>query len=289
MNILVTGANGQLGTEIRNRCGLYSDRFIFTDVSEIPGVETVNLDITNIAAVRIIAEAEKIDAIINCAAYTNVDAAEDDADFANLLNNTAVKNLATVAAERNALLVHISTDYVFSGEAFKPIPETAEPDPRSVYGATKLAGEKAVENSGCKYMIIRTAWLYSPYGKNFVKTMLKLTNEKDSLKVVADQVGTPTYAGDLADFILFAIAKGPVQGIYHFTNEGVISWYDFTQAIAFLAGNVCDIRPCASKDYPAKASRPNYSVLDKSRVRQTYNYNIPYWFDSLRICIEKLK
>ena len=291
MNILVTGANGQLGTELRNVSSGSKDHWIFSDVNELPGVETVSLDITNASAVEIICESEKVDLIINCAAYTNVDMAEDDPAMAELLNHTAVKNLSSVAAKRKAALIHISTDYIFNGEAFAPIPEDAQPSPLGIYGATKYAGECAIQRSGCKAIILRTAWLYSPYGKNFVKTMRNLTSGRDNIKVVADQVGTPTYARDLAEFIAGIVAKRQLSltGTYNFTDEGVTSWYDFAVAICRMSGNVCDIRPCTSSEYPTKARRPHYSVLDKSRVKNVFGVSLPWWQDSLRKCIDRIE
>lgn len=286
--ILVTGAAGQLGSEMRNLAPATSDRYIFSDVAVIPGVETVRLDITDVEAVRLVCDSEKVDVIVNCAAYTNVDKAESDAAMADLLNNKAAGNLAKVAAERGALLVHVSTDYVFGGDACRPYVEDSPTSPLGVYGATKLLGEEAVKASGCKYLIFRTAWLYSPYGKNFVKTIKQLSAERDSLKVVADQVGTPTYAADLAAVIVKAISDGKKRGIYHFTDEGVCSWYDFACAIRDLAGNKCDIAPCRSEDYPSKAARPHYSVLDKTKVRNDFSLNIPHWYDSLIKCMNRL-
>lgn len=286
--ILVTGAAGQLGSEMRNLAPATSDRYIFSDVAVIPGVETVRLDITDVEAVRLVCDSEKVDVIVNCAAYTNVDKAESDAAMADLLNNKAAGNLAKVAAERGALLVHVSTDYVFGGDACRPYVEDSPTSPLGVYGATKLLGEEAVKASGCKYLIFRTAWLYSPYGKNFVKTIKQLSAERDSLKVVADQVGTPTYAADLAAVIVKAISDGKKRGIYHFTDEGVCSWYDFACAIRDLAGNKCDIAPCRSEDYPSKAARPHYSVLDKTKVRNDFSLNIPHWYDSLKKCMNRL-
>ena len=286
--ILVTGAAGQLGSEMRNLAPAAKDRYIFSDVAVIPGVETVRLDITDIDAVRLVCDSEKVDVIVNCAAYTNVDKAESDAAMADLLNNKAAGNLARVAAERGALLVHVSTDYVFGGDACRPYVEDSPTSPLGVYGATKLLGEEAVKASGCKYLIFRTAWLYSPYGKNFVKTMIQLTAERDSLKVVADQVGTPTYAADLASVIVKAISDGRRTGVYHFTDEGVCSWFDFACAIRDLAGNKCDIAPCRSEDYPSKAARPHYSVLDKTKVRSDFSISIPHWYESLKKCIDRL-
>lgn len=291
MNILVTGANGQLGTELRNVTAGSRDNYIFTDIVPLPGVETRILDITDIAAVRAVCDAEGIDAIVNCAAYTNVDKAEDEPSLARLLNSDSAGNLAKVAAERNAALIHISTDYVFDGETPIPCREDRPTCPSGVYGSTKLAGEKEIEKSGCRWIIIRTAWLYSPYGKNFVKTMLRLTEEKDSLKVVFDQIGTPTYARDLASLILGIIdGRGfDKTGIYHFSDEGAISWYDFAKAICEIGGNKCDIRPCHTDEYPSKAPRPRYSVLDKTKVKETFGVSIPYWRDSLENCISRIR
>lgn len=291
MNILVTGANGQLGTEFRNLSKNSSHKCIFTDVNSQPGIETVYLDITNIDAIRIIAESEKIDAIVNCAAYTNVDKAEDDLSMADLLNHSSAENLAIVAKERGIALIHISTDYVFSGSASSPRKEEDEKEPIGVYGATKLAGERAIQESGCRYLIFRTSWLYSPYGKNFVKTMISLTKEKPEIKVVFDQVGTPTYAKDLATLILKVLSEGLTSdsGIYHYSNEGAISWYDFAKEISALAGTSGKILPCLSEEFPTKSSRPHYSVLDKTKVKKEFGIEIPYWRDSLKDCIERLK
>ena len=291
MNVLVTGANGQLGNELRNAAASSRDRFVFTDVSSIPGVETVYLDITNLDAVEIICDSERIDVIVNCAAYTNVDKAEDDSATALLLNSTAAGILAKVAADRGATLIHISTDYVFHGDRTIPWREDWPTDPLGVYGSTKLLGERKIADSGCKSIIFRTAWLYSPYGNNFVKTMLRLTAERDFLKVVFDQMGTPTYAKDLADLIVKVINEGLLEktGIYHYTDEGAISWYDFAKAICEIGGNTCDIRPCHTGEYPSKADRPRFSVLDKTKVKETFNITIPYWRDSLAECIKRIK
>lgn len=291
MNILVTGANGQLGTELRNITADSRNRYIFSDVISLPGVETVNLDITNIEAIRIICESERIDVIVNCAAYTNVDKAEDDTQMAMLINSTAAGNLARVAGERGATLIHISTDYVFNGRTAIPYKEDHPTAPLGVYGSTKLAGEKEIEKSGCRWIILRTAWLYSPYGRNFVKTMRQLTAERDSLKVVFDQVGTPTYARDLASLIATIIDRGMLDrtGIYHFSNEGAVSWYDFAKAICELCGNTCDIKPCHTGEYPTKAVRPHFSVFDKTKVKETFGIAIPYWKDSLKDCIDRLQ
>jgi len=291
MNILVTGANGQLGTELRNVTAGSRDNYIFSDVISLSGAETTNLDITDINALRILCDAEKVDVIVNCAAYTNVDKAEDEPAMAMLLNCTAAGNLAKVAKERDAVLIHISTDYVFHGDIPMPCKEDWPTDPLGVYGSTKLAGEKEITKSGCKSIIIRTAWLYSPYGRNFVKTMLRLTEERDSLKVVFDQIGTPTYAHDLATLIATIINDGRLSctGIYHFSNEGAISWFDFAKAISEIGGTTCDIHPCHTEEYPSKARRPRFSVLDKTKVKETFGITIPYWRDSLVDCIKRIK
>ena len=292
MNILVTGANGQLGTALREAPKRDGDRWIFTDVTALPGVETVYLDITDPTAVQIVCESEQVDVIVNCAAYTNVDKAEDDQATADLVNRQAPANLAIAAKSRNALLIHISTDYVFRGDKSVPYGEDDATDPAGVYGVTKLAGERAIRESGCNYLIFRTAWLYSPWGKNFVKTMLQLLQTRPEIRVVCDQVGTPTYAPDLAALIARVIVTRDFgkTGTYHFTDEGVISWYDFTMAIRDISGlNQCRVAPCLSADYPTKAERPHYSVLDKSKVRATFGQPIPYWRDSLEQCIKRLQ
>lgn len=283
MNILVTGANGQLGNEMRRISAGSRDHYIFTDVAE--------LDITDASAVSDMVKGNDVEVIVNCAAYTNVDKAEDDEATADLLNNVAVRNLAEAAAAADALLIHVSTDYVFSGNGCTPYTEDSPVEPLGAYGRTKLAGEKSLAASGCRYMIFRTAWLYSPFGKNFVKTMRKLTAEKDTLNVVFDQVGTPTYAGDLAALICKVISERMTdrQGIYHFSDEGVCSWYDFAVEICSLSGNVCDIRPCHSDEFPSRVKRPHFSVLDKTLVKNTFGISIPYWKDSLKKCIDELK
>lgn len=283
MNILVTGANGQLGNEMRRVSANSGNRYLFTDVNE--------LDITDLDAVRSMMRQEQVDVIVNCAAYTNVDKAEDDFAMADLLNNRAVENLAIAAKEADATLVHISTDYVFRGDRNIPCRETWETDPLGIYGKTKLEGERSLIATGCKYLIFRTAWLYSPFGKNFVKTMRQLTATKDSLKVVFDQVGTPTYAGDLAALIHKLIEEDLLhhQGIYHFSNEGVCSWYDFAREISELSGNRCDIQPCHSDEFPSRVERPHFSVLDKTKVKETFGIKIPYWKDSLKKCISELE
>jgi dTDP-4-dehydrorhamnose reductase len=290
MNILVTGANGQLGTEMRNVSALSKDRYVFTDVNSVEGCETLLLDITDLSALCEIASKEEISVIINCAAFTNVDAAEDNPSLADLLNHKAASNLAQIAKERNATLIHISTDYVFQGNRPTPCMEDWPTEPLGVYGKTKLAGEQSIIASGCKYIMFRTAWLYSPYGKNFVKTMRKLTSEKDNIKVVFDQVGTPTYAADLADVIYKIISERLLdrQGIYHYSNEGVISWYDFAKAICELSGNNCDIQPCHSDEFPSKVQRPSFSVLDKTKIKKVFGITVPYWRDSLVKCINRM-
>lgn len=285
MNILVTGANGQLGTCMRNAAKNSKDNFIFTDVAE--------LDITDAKAVAKIVKDNGINVIVNCAAYTNVDKAESDVEFAELLNASAVKNLAEAAKANNGTLIHISTDYVFGGsQGNTPRTETEPVNPTGVYGMTKLHGEQAIEASGCKALIFRTAWLYSEYGKNFVKTMLNLTSIKPELKVVFDQVGTPTYAQDLADAIVAIISSRKFEGnegIFHYSNEGVCSWFDFTKSIAEVAGNTdCDIQPCHSDEFPSPVVRPSYSVLDKTKFKNTFGLTVPYWTDSLRKCIQNL-
>lgn len=301
MNILVTGANGQLGNEMRILAKNSADKYVFTDVvdaseesitmlKKLAGddikTDTEHLDITNIDAIRDVVGREKIDAIVNCAAYTNVDAAEDNYDLAELLNAEAPENLAIAMKEVNGLLIHISTDYVFGKEPYNtPCKEDQKGTPTGVYGLTKLHGEQAIQNVGCKYVIIRTAWLYSEFGKNFVKTMLNLTATKPQLKVVFDQVGTPTYAGDLAKTII-TILSNPVEGVYHFSNEGVCSWFDFTKMIAEYAGNIgCDIQPCHSDEFPSKVKRPAFSVLDKTKVKDTFKVKIQYWTESLKDCL----
>lgn len=291
LNVLVTGANGQLGRALRDASAGSKAHFIFTDVNELPGSETVYLDVTNAEAVQITADSEEADVIINCASYTNVDGAEDDTALAEQLNAAAVTSVATVARKRGATLIHISTDYIFSGDASSPISEDAAPAPLNVYGATKLAGEKAALKSGCKCIILRTAWLFSEYGRNFVKTIMALGAVRPEIKVVSDQVGSPTYAPDLALFIIHIIDGGLLShtGIYNFTNEGVTSWYDFASAICELAGNSCKVLPCSSEQYRTRARRPKYSVLDKSKVKETFGVNIPWWEDSLSKCILNLK
>lgn len=305
MNILVTGANGQLGREMRIASQNSQDHYIFTDVVDAEGVETTKLDITNRDDVRKMVAEEHVDVIVNCAAYTNVDKAESDQDFCELLNAKAPENLAVVMKEANGLLVHISTDYVFGADPYNtPCREDQQGTPTGVYGMTKLHGEQNILRTGVKHLIIRTAWLYSEYGKNFVKTMLNLTATKPLLKVVFDQVGTPTYAGDLAAVIMTALedykketysSPRPASnysktGIYHYSNEGVCSWYDFTKQIARMAGNTaCDIQPCHSDEFPSPVIRPAYSVFDKTKIKETFGVKVPYWMDSLEKCMAQLQ
>ena len=290
MNILVTGANGQLGNEMQKVSKHSQDHYIFTDVCD--GYE--KLDITNLDAIRQMVAQLDVKCIINCAAWTNVDAAETAGDIVEQLNAKAPENLAMAMKEVEGLLVHISTDYVFGGDPYNtPCREDQKGSPTGVYGLTKLHGEQRILATGVKHIIIRTAWLYSEFGKNFVKTMLSLTATKPQLKVVFDQCGTPTYAGDLADVIYDIIENRKFdnnEGIYHFSNEGVCSWYDFTKVIAQMAGHTtCDIQPCHSDEFPSPVKRPAYSVLDKSKIKDTFGITIPYWTDSLRKCIAALQ
>ena len=290
MNILVTGANGQLGNEIQKVSKHSQDHYIFTDVCD--GYE--KLDITNLDAIRQMVAQFDVKCIINCAAWTNVDAAETAGDIVEQLNAKAPENLAMAMKEVGGLLVHISTDYVFGGDPYNtPCREDQKGSPTGVYGRTKLHGEQRILATGVKHIIIRTAWLYSEFGKNFVKTMLSLTATKPELRVVFDQCGTPTYAGDLADVIYDIIENRKFdnnEGIYHFSNEGVCSWYDFTKVIAQMAGHTtCDIQPCHSDEFPSPVKRPAYSVLDKSKIKDTFGITIPYWTDSLRKCIAALQ
>lgn len=286
MNILVTGANGQLGHEMQRVAKSSNHNYIFTDVAD--GYE--KLDITNIEDIRNMVKNNNLDIIVNCAAYTNVDKAESDYDTADLINNTAAGNLATAMKEAGGTLIHISTDYVFQGDRNTPCQEDWTTNPLGVYGKTKLAGEAAIATTGCNSIIIRTAWLYSQWGKNFVKTMQSLTATHDTLKVVFDQVGTPTFAGDLADTIAHIINTGQTNktGIYHFSNEGVCSWYDFAKMICKLSGNTCDISPCYSEEFPSPVKRPHFSVLDKRKIKETFGIKVPYWTDSLEVCIKQL-
>ena len=290
MNILVTGANGQLGNEMRIVSKASADKYIFTDVCEQEGNETTFLDITDLQAVRQIVEENNVNAIVNCAAYTNVDAAESAEELAEKLNATAPENLAKAMKEVNGLLIQISTDYVFGKEPYNtPCHEDQQGTPTGVYGLTKLHGEQKIIATGCNHVIIRTAWLYSEYGKNFCKTMLNLTGTKPQLKVVFDQCGTPTYAYDLA-LAITEILKKPVNGIYHYSNEGVCSWYDFTKMIAEYSGQTgCNIQPCHSDEFPSPVKRPAYSVLDKTKIKETFGVKVPYWTDSLKLCINNLR
>lgn len=321
MNILVTGANGQLGSEMRLLAQNSSDSFIFTDVNQVEGQDTTYLDITDRQAIKNIVREHNIQCVVNCAAWTNVDACETDASLAELakkLNTDAPENLALAMKETNGLLIHISTDYVFGTEPYNtPCNEERQGTPTGVYGITKKEGEVRIEACGCKHVIIRTAWLYSEYGKNFCKTMLKLTAERPTLQVVYDQCGTPTYALDLAKAIC-AILKDynttltpltethrsactesnyPKSGIYHYSNLGVCSWFDFTKMIQDIANQLsdktdvkrnCKIVPCLSRQYPSPVKRPAYSVLDKTKIQTTFGVEIPYWTDSLRQCIANL-
>ena len=290
MNILVTGCNGQLGNEMQLQAKNNNQHlFFFTDVVLPENSIAQKLDITNEQEVETFVEKNSIDCIVNCAAYTAVDKAENDGELCNLLNNIAPGYLAKAVEKRRGSIVQISTDYVFDGTSNKPMTEEQPTCPNSVYGRTKLAGEERVKNNCKNHLIIRTAWLYSTYGNNFVKTMIRLGKEKSELGVIFDQVGTHTYARDLATAILTAINQGIVPGIYHFSNEGVISWYDFTKAIHRIAGiTTCHVKPLHTTEYPTPAARPHYSVLDKTKIKNTYGIEIPYWEDSLHECISKL-
>lgn len=305
MNILVTGANGQLGNEMRIVAKDSKDNYFFTDVVEVEGQDTTILDITNLDAIRSIVSEKNINVIVNCAAYTNVDAAESNEALAEKLNAEAPKNLAIAIKEVNGLLIHISTDYVFGGDPYNtPCREKQTGTPTGVYGLTKLHGEQGIISTNCNFVILRTAWLYSELGKNFVKTMMNLTATKSQLKVVFDQVGTPTYALDLAKAITVIVEDYKKEcseynhhwslysrcGVYHYSNEGVCSWFDFTKMIAEYAGNnICDIQPCHSDEFPSPVKRPVYSVLDKTKVKETFGITIPYWTESLKKCICNLK
>ena len=299
MNILITGANGQLGNEMRIIARDSSDRYVFTDVNQVEGVETTYLDITDLDAIKKTVADNDIRLIVNCAAFTNVDAAESAEQLAEKLNATAPENLAKAMKEVGGLLVQISTDYVFGKEPYNvPCKEHQKGTPTGVYGMTKLHGEQKIMATGCNHVIIRTAWLYSEFGKNFCKTMLNLTSTKPQLKVVFDQVGTPTYAYDLAKAIAVVIedykASGngayAKTGVYHYSNEGVCSWYDFTKMIAEYAGNTaCDIQPCHSNEYPSPVTRPSFSVLDKTKIKETFGVKVPYWTDSLKQCLANLR
>ena len=284
-NILVTGADGQLGREMRTLGAASRHRYFFTDVAD--------LDITDANTVRRFVENERIDAIVNCAAYTNVDKAEEEVETADRINREAVRNLAEAAKACDATLFHISTDYVFGGDSYNtPYKEEQQGTPTGVYGYTKFLGEQAIQAVGCNHVIIRTAWLYSEFGKNFCKTMMNLTATKPQLKVVFDQVGTPTYALDLARAIAMVLERfdGSQTGIYHYSNEGVCSWFDFTKMIAEYSGKTeCDVQPCHSDEFPSPVKRPSYSVLDKTKIKKVFGVKIPYWTDSLKQCISNLK
>lgn len=285
MNILVTGANGQLGNEMRRLGAVSPNNYIFTDVAE--------LDITDANAVIAAVKENAIGIIVNCAAYTNVDKAESDEATAELINSTAVRNLAVAMKEVGGTLFHVSTDYVFGLDGNTPRTEDMPVNPLGVYGRTKLNGELAIKESGCKALIFRTAWLYSEFGNNFLKTMMRLTAEREQLNVVFDQAGTPTYAGDLA-LAIFSIIEAGVyegnEGIYHFSDEGLCSWYDFAVEIAAAAGNTnCRIIPCHSSEFPSPVTRPTYSVLDKTKIKNTFDIDIPHWRESMEYCIKRIK
>ncbi len=300
MNILVTGANGQLGNEMRILAQDSADRYIFTDVNTVEGLQTTYLDITDPDAIRAMVRDHSVDVIVNCAAFTNVDAAETNQPLAERLNADAPGLLAQAMKEVNGLLVHISTDYVFGKEPYNvPCREDQTGTPTGVYGLTKLHGEQRIAATACKHVIIRTAWLYSEFGKNFCKTMMTLTATKPQLKVVFDQTGTPTYALDLANAILAVLAdyaSEPLSatyskaGIYHYSNEGVCSWFDFTMMIAEFCGTTaCNIQPCHSSEFPSPVTRPSYSVLDKTKIKDTFGIAIPYWTTSLKRCILNMR
>ena len=283
-NILVTGANGQLGSELRKIGFTALDDVFFTDIAE--------LDITSYEAVAKFVEEHEIDTIVNCAAYTAVDKAEDEPEAAARINTEAVANLAKVANNQDCLLIHVSTDYVFNGMGEKPYTEKDRPEPVSVYGKTKLAGEEAIKKSGCLYIIIRTAWLYSAFGNNFVKTILRLAGERSEISVVSDQVGSPTYAEDLARAIVTIMEnddRGMCEGVYHFSDEGVCSWYDFASEIVRISGLPCRVKPVTTAEYPTRTRRPAYSVLDKSKIRNTFKVAVPDWKESLAACMKELK
>jgi len=285
MNILVTGASGQLGLSVRDAANCSDNNFVFSDIRAEGDV--IPLDITDAFAVGKVLKDNEISAIVNCAAYTDVNRAESEPDVAELVNCKAAGVLAEAAAEAGALLVHISTDYVFAGDSCRPYTEADATSPLGVYGRTKLAGEKAIEASGCRYLILRTSWLYSNYGKNFYKTMLDLTASRPVVKVVSDQTGTPTWASDLAEAIV-TILDGNMSfesGVYHYSNEGVCSWYDFAKEICAGVGYLCDVMPCRSEDYPSPVRRPHFSVLDKTRFKETFGIEIPHWRESLLSCI----
>lgn len=287
MNVLVTGGCGQLGRSIAVMAEGTGHRFIYADLRADADSCVVALDITDAEAVRSIVRENEVDAIVNCAGYTDVERSESEEDKAFAVNAEAVGILASVAKENGVTLIHVSTDYIFDGHGSEPYGEDAEPAPLSAYGRSKLAGELAVLASGCSHIIIRTSWLYSSFGKNFVKTILSKSASQPSLKVVCDQIGTPTYAGDLAEFILLLLEPYNIvrHGIYNYSNEGVCSWYDLAWEVCDLSGNLCEVLPCRTGDYPVKAARPHYSVLDKTKVKETFGIGIPHWKDSLRYCL----
>ena len=289
MNILVTGCMGQLGRSFRNAMELSDHRCIFTDVRD--GDDVMALDITDQDAVSAAVKDNSVDLIVNCAAYTNVNKAEEEEDLAYRINALAPGILAKAAKDAGALLIHISTDYVFDGTGHIPYSEDMPVSPLSAYGRTKQAGEQLIADSGCRYMIFRTAWLYSSFGGNFVQTIYDKTASQPVISVVSDQIGTPTYAQDLADAISGIIESGMLDktGIYHYTNEGVCSWYDFAKEICDMSGHLCDVRPCRTSDYPTKTRRPHYSVLDKTKVKETFGIEIPHWKDSLMFCIRQIE
>ena len=283
MNILVLGANGQLGQAVRAASANSDHHFIFSDVYTGDDESMMSIDITNLSALRQIAKENQIEVFVNCAAYTNVEKADDDIEAARLLNKDAVSNLATVAKEMDATLVHISTDFVYDGRKAAPYVETDEKYPVNGYALTKYEGEQEMVKTGCKYILFRTAWMFSKYGNNFMKTMIRLTSEREKLNVVYDQVGTPTYAPELANIIMKVINEDMLDktGEYNFTNEGSVSWYDFAVAINRACGNHCDISPISSEEYGSKVKRPSFSVLDKSKVKKTFGVKIPHWLESL--------
>jgi len=287
MNVLITGSNGQLGHALRAMAEGYGHNFIFTDIAAGDGI--ASLDVTDGDAVRKFVKDNEIGVVVNCAGYTDVNKAEDEEDKALRINAAAPAILASAAKEADAVLIHISTDYVFDGKANTPYPEDAEPNPLNAYARTKLEGDKAVMASGCRYIILRSAWIYSCYGRNFFLTMADKTSAMPSISVVDDQTGTPTYAPDLAFAILHIIDEGKLghTGIYNFSNEGVCSWYDFAKAINRGLGYLCDVRPCRSSEFPSKAVRPSYSVLDKTLFKKTFGLEVPHWQDSLDLCIKE--
>ena len=283
MNILVLGANGQLGQAVKAASTEAKSHYIFSDVYTGDDSRMLNIDITSLSALRKIVQREQINVIVNCAAYTNVEKAEDDIENARKLNKDAVKNIAIVAKENDATLIHITTDFVYDGKKAAPYQEGDEKNPQSAYALTKYEGEQEIINTGCKYILFRTAWMFSEYGNNFMKTMIRLTSEREHLNVVYDQVGTPTYAPELAKLIVKVIEENMLHltGEYNFSNEGSVSWYDFAVAINRACGHHCDIFPVSSEEYGSKVKRPSFSVLDKSKVKKTFGVRIPHWLESL--------